>query len=158
MFQRGISKAFHMKQNLKSNQGSQITAEINTSLYPADFNSPNLRWEQTGHEGPLQLSLPSSLHMLQLLIKIWQIENILTGAAGRMELTSELISEVFHRKLSDFFLFFGGFLLLLTTAVMQKTLTPKPHNGKISSSLIPALHILLISLTAICYLLNPAKY
>lgn len=94
--------------------------------------------------------------MLQSIIKIWQMQNILTGAAGRTELTRGFIPEVFQRKHSDFF--FWGLLLLLTLAVMPKK---KSDNGKISTSLIPALHILVISLTDICvqcYLLHPAKH
>lgn len=93
--------------------------------------------------------------MLQSLIKIWQMQNILTGAAGRTELTSGFIPEVFQRKRSDFF-------LRPPVAInFGSHAKKKSDNGKISTSLIPALHILLISLTDICvqcYLLHPAKY
>lgn len=83
------------------------------------------------------------------------MQNILTRAAGRTELTSGFIPEVFQRKRSDFFL--RPPIAINFGSHAKK----KSDNGKISTSLIPALHILVISLTDICvqcYLLHPAKH
>lgn len=83
------------------------------------------------------------------------MKNILTGVAGRMELTSGFISEVFHKNSPIFFLRIPVAFNYGSNA-KKKT---KSDNGKISSPVIPSFHILAnINLTDICSILHSINF